>query len=545
MFGTRGNSSDNKMNDGFFELEYRENGVYLIVSPPVGKGRMVEVKEVLDRLNLKKVMNVKKDVVEQACINADRVPRCIADKQDEVKVDAAVTVTISQDKMKASIALSPPDGGRTVNVQDVMDELSKNGVCFGIKEDNLENIVKYPVYNETVIIAEGTQPVNGQNGKLQFFFDINKERKPTILEDGRVDFRDLNLIESVEKGKVLCSLIPPLPGVPGKTVLGEDVPAIDGKPAKLPKGKNVEISEDEQSLIASISGQVNYIDGKINVFATYEVQANVDNSTGNINFIGNVIIRGNVLSGFVVEAGGSVEVLGVVEAASIIADGDIILRRGMQGTGKGLLVSGGDIIAKYIENSTIEAKGDIKAEAIMHSNVKCGNKLELTGKKGLLVGGISRVGKEISAKVIGSYMATLTEVEVGLDPTLKTRYKQLRDEIMAMEEDVKKADQAIAILKKMESTGNLSPEKREMMAKSVRTKVYFSNRINELKAEIMNIEQKLQEEAHGKVKVYDYIYPGTRVTIGTCMMYVKENLQYCTLYRDGADIKIGPIDKRD
>jgi len=107
-----------------------------------------------------------------------------------------------------------------------------------------------------------------------------------------------------------------------------EVPALDGKPAVLPKGKNVEISEDGQSLIAGIDGQVNYIDGKVSVFANYEVPADVDNSTGNISFVGNVIIRGNVLSGFTVEAGGSVEVMGVVEAAVIKADGDIILRRG-------------------------------------------------------------------------------------------------------------------------------------------------------------------------------------------------------------------------
>jgi len=46
---------------------------------------------------------------------------------------------------------------------------------------------------------------------------------------------------------------------------------LDGKPAVLPKGKNVEISEDGQSLIAGIDGQVNYIDGKVSVFANYEV----------------------------------------------------------------------------------------------------------------------------------------------------------------------------------------------------------------------------------------------------------------------------------
>ena len=91
--------------------------------------------------------------------------------------------------------------------------------------------------------------------------------------------------------------------------------------------------------------------------------------------------------------------------------------------GKGILTSGGDVIARYIENSNVEAKNDIKSEAIMHSNVKCGNKLELSGRKGLLVGGSCKVGKEIIAKVIGSHMATVTDIEVGVDPSLRERFK--------------------------------------------------------------------------------------------------------------------------
>jgi len=89
----------------------------------------------------------------------------------------------------------------------------------------------------------------------------------------------------------------------------------------------------------------------------------------------------------------------------------------------------------------------------------------------------------------------------------------------------------------------MSPEKQELMVKSVRTKIYHSNRLNELKEELVVTEQRLQKEANGKIKVFDHIYPGTKVTIGTSMLYIKEDLQYCTLYRDGADIKIGPIDK--
>jgi len=537
------NDTDYNVNDGFCELLFKEDGVYMCVYPPEGNGKRLELNAALDRLERKKVRNFDRSKVELAVIKADKVPVKIAEPQVEEKIDATVSVTVSPDKMKAYVTFTPPDNGRMLTMEEVLEELSKNGVIYGINRTSLETLIKYPVYNEVICVAEGTPPVNGENGRIEFHFDIKQDHKPTILEDGRVDFRELNLIQNIEKGGVLCTLIPPSPGIPGKTVAGTDIPAMDGKPAVLPKGRNVVVSEDGTKLIANISGQISYIDGKVSVFATHEVKADVDNSTGNINFIGNVVVMGNVLSGFTIEAGGNVEVMGVVEGAVIRAGGDIILRRGMQGMGKGILVSGGDIIARYIENSNIEARNDIKAEAIMHSNVKCGNKLELSGKKGLLVGGTCKVGKEIIAKVIGSYLATVTDIEVGVDPTVRERYKAVRDEIVQMETDLRKAEQAITILKKMEMTGTLTPEKKEMLAKSQRTKVYYSSRLLELKEEISQLEAKLQQDAFGKIRCYDVIYPGTKVAIGSCMMYVKENLQYCTLYRDGADIRVGPIDK--
>lgn len=537
------NGMDYNINDGFYELLFKEDGVYLCVYPPEGDGRRLELKEVLERLARKKVRNFDRGKVELAVARADKVPVKIAEPQEEERIDATVKVTVSPDKMKAYVTFTPPDNGRMLTLEEVLDELSKNGVIYGINRTNLETLVKYPVYNEMICIAEGTPPVNGENGKVEFHFDIKRDHRPTILEDGRVDFRELNLIQNIEKGGVLCSLIPPTPGKPGKTVAGTDIPALDGKPAVLPRGRNVVVSEDGTQLVAGIDGQISYIDGKVSVFATHEVKADVDNSTGNINFIGNVVVMGNVLSGFTIEAGGNVEVMGVVEGATIRAGGDIILRRGMQGMGKGILISGGDIIARYIENSNVEARNDIKAEAIMHSNVKCGNKLEISGRKGLLVGGSCKVGKEIIAKVIGSHLATVTEIEVGVDPTVRERYKAVRDEIVQMETDLRKAEQAIAILRKMELSGTITPEKKEMLAKSMRTRVYYSSRLMELKEELGQLEAKLQQEAYGRVRCHDIIYPGTRVAIGSCKMYVKENLHYCTLYRDGADIRVGPVDK--
>lgn len=537
------NEIKRNVNDGFYEIKYLSDGVYLTVFPSLASGKKVDARDVVDKLTRKLVRGFNREVIEMTVKKADKAAVRIADAQEELKINASATVMISPDKMKAYITFSSPEGGRMMTLEEVLDTLAKNGVIYGVNKTNLETIIKYPVFNEMICIAEGYPPVNGQNGKIEFHFQVKKEAKPTIMEDGRVDFRELNLIESVTQGQKLCTLIAPMKGVPGKTVFGTDIPALDGKPATLPKGRNVSPSEDGAALIANISGQVDFIDGKVNVFSTYEVPADVDNSTGNVYFVGNVIVRGNVLSGFVVEAGGNVEVWGVVEGAVIKAGGDIILRRGMQGMGKGTLISGGDIIARYIEHSNVEARGDIKSEAIMHSNVKCGNRLELAGRKGLLVGGTCKVGKEIVAKVIGSHMATVTDIEVGTDPSLRERYKAIKEEISNADSDLKKADQAITILKKLEMAGALTPEKQEILAKSVRTKLFYTTRIGELKEELVQIEAKLQQDAYGKIRCMNYIYPGTKVAIGSCLMYVRENLQYCTLYRDGADIRVGAIDR--
>jgi len=537
------NDLKKNINDGFFEINFLKDGVYLTVHPPFGKGKMVESREVIERLNRKKINGFKKDFVELIVVNATKIPVKIADKQEELKINAVATVMISPDKMKAFLTINSPEGGRMISMNEMIGLLNNNGVICGTNRTTLETLAKYPIYNEMICIAESTPPVNGANGSVDFHFEIDRQYKPTILGDGSIDFRDMNLIESAKKGQVLATLVLPFPGIPGKTVLGTNIPALSGKPAVMPKGKNVEISADGQFLIASIDGQIGYIDGRVNIFSTYEVKEDVDNSTGNISFVGNVSIRGNVLSGFMVEAGGNVEVWGVVEGAVIKAGGDIILRTGMQGIGKGILVSKGDIIAKYIEHSNISAENNIKAEAIMHSNVKCGNKLELSGKKGLLIGGTCKVGKEIVAKVIGSYMATVTDIEVGMDPALREKYKALKDEIILMESDLRKAEQAIFIFRKLEATSTLSPEKQAIMTKSLRTKLYYTSRINECREEMLQIETKLQQEAYGKVRATDYIYPGTKVAIGSSTIYIRENLQYCTLYRDGADVRVGPIDK--
>jgi len=534
-------SSGTTKNDKGFELTFKNDGVYLTVYKAVGFFDRVNEDEVLNTIRRKKIQNYNANIISEAVRKSEGIPVKIAEAQEEQKIDSTVEVVVSEDKMAAFVILTPPEaGGSPPTLEAIVKALHSKGVVWGLNENRIRELVENPVYNAQIQVAEGVPAVNGKNGEVKFLFDINKERKPTIMEDGTVNYKEMNLVDNVAKGQKLAELIPPVPGKHGKNVVGTELKAIDGKRAYIPRGRNVVLSDDGNELFAAIDGQLMYVDGKINVFPTYEVPANVDNSTGNIKFVGNVTVRGNVLSGFEIEAGGNIEVDGVVEAAFLKAGGDIIIRRGMHGNGKGVLIAGNNIVSKYIESASAQAQNDIKCEAIMHCDIKCGNKLELSGRKGLLVGGIARVGKLVELKYLGSQMSTVTIVEVGVDPNLRERLKFLKSEIPVIEENLLKANQAIALLNKLKQTGELSMEKRELLAKSTRTRFVCESTLIKYKQEIEEIEEKLQHGANGRIRVQGSVFPGVRVAIGKSMLYIKEEAHYCSLYSDGADVRIGP-----
>lgn len=526
-----------------YEITYKEDGVYLTVHPPVGFLNKVNENDVLNHIAKKGIQGYNASAVAAAVKQRDGKPVKIADPQAEQRLDSVVEAHTSEDKMQAFINASKPEGGGSAPTFEMaVRALHDKGIVACIREDRIREFVSNPVYGVPVMVAEGIPPVNGKNGSLRYLVDVQRDRKPVIMEDGTVNYKDMNLIENITKDQKLVEVTPPVPGKNGMNVVGTELKALDGRPAIIPRGKGVYTNPEGTELYAEIDGQLKLVDGKINVYSIHEVPADVDNSTGNIRFIGNVSVRGNVLSGFEIEAGGDIEVDGVVEGARLRAAGNIILKRGMVGGGKGELVAGGDIIAKFVENCKIEVEGDLKAEAVMHCDVKCGNSIILGGRKGLLVGGIARVGKYVEVKHLGNQMFTATVVEVGFDPHLRERLKFLKTEVVKMEEGLAKANQAIALINKIKATtGELTPEKRELLAKSTRTKFYHENKLMEYKKEMAAIEERLQQGAVGRIKVLGSVYPGVRVAIGNAMLYIKEETQYCSMYSDGADIRFAGL----
>ncbi|SHI79528.1 hypothetical protein SAMN02745975_00617 [Geosporobacter subterraneus DSM 17957] len=526
--------------NGRFEFKTNDQETFLYIYPPKGNGSPVTSDEIALALQRKGIENFDIEKLKSITNKWDLHIINIKALFSTEPIDAQVIVEISKDAMSGFIILLPPHGGRMITKDEVIESLNRNHVVFGIDEDKIQEVLSQEKFYQRSMVAVGTAPIQGNDGKVEYLFKLDTKIKPEMLEDGKVDFKELNLIQNVKRGDIVARRVMHTEGIDGMTVIGRPIKAKSGKPVNFKKGKNVIESPDGLELIADESGQVKLVDDKVTVLQVFEVAGNVDNATGNISFKGRVVVKGNVATGFKIECDGDIEVFGVVEGATLISDGNIILHKGIQGNHSGKLISKQDIVARYMENCYAKAAGNIMADAVMHCSLESKNKIVVTGKRGLIVGGVVRANSEITAKYIGSTMATSTKIEVGIDPELKERYDQIKSEIELLHKNKANVMKAVDLLTKMSKAGPLPPDKEEILTKSISTNAYLEEKLEELEAEQLDLRYILQTLSGGKINVSSTIYPGVKLFIGNSMYFVRDQIQCSTFIRENGEIRIAP-----
>ena len=276
-----------------------------------------------------------------------------------------IQISISGDCMSATLCLYMPVNGEDTDglftYDEVISELSANGVKMGIDDAMLHKMIDEQIYNTNVIIAQGKQMENGEDGRYEFFFDLDVNGKPTVRSDGSVDYMNLKLFESVKEGQLLAKYYHPTKGVFGFDVKGKLLTPKPGKPKSVLRGKGFKVSEDGDEYYAAISGKVEYRNYDLRVIDLLEIDGDVDLNTGNIDFDGDVNIKGNVITGLRINAIGSIYISGHVEGAIITTQKDLILQGGINANGVGKVYAKGNITGKFFENAEVYAEGDINA----------------------------------------------------------------------------------------------------------------------------------------------------------------------------------------
>ena len=451
------------------------------------------------------------------------------------KVDAIIHVSIVKNELEAYLNIEPPsNGGAPPTVDAMKTALSDCGVSYNINIDTLNDMAAAPIYDRDILISSGVAPVNGIDGTVSFNIKTGeKVLKPKENEDGTVDYHDLGIVENVSEGQVLCVITPPTEGSPGISVKGKDLPQKKGKKAPSYIGKNTAFSEDGTVIISKINGHVEFDGRRINVNDTFYVKEDVDNSTGNIMVSGNLVVAGVVLPGLKIEAGKNIIVKGRVENAAIKAGGNINLQSGIIGS---KIYCDGDLKCRFIESCNVFVKGDINAEYIINSDIKCGKSIKIMGSIAKIIGGTYIAGQNIEAQTIGSSANANTKIELGTDPTVINRQQELLVQIPELEKQIESLKPLMTILRQLETADRLTPEKRQVF-----DDVSYSYDTNmklhaDAQKELEDIGQWIKTKGFGRIICTGTIHPGTQIVIGGSPLTITNALDNTTLYYDEGNI---------
>lgn len=439
-------------------------------------------------------------------------------------IDGTFNLEVDDKFMNARLSITPAkNGGREVTEKAVREAMALNGIRYNIDEDALREA--FTNGGLSVQLAKGDPPVDGRNGYLTYHFERKTGAQMKADEFGNVDFRDLGLIQNIEKDTLIADIFPETPGTPGRDIRGIELPQYPGKPAKITVGNGVALSDDGQHLVAAIQGNLRW--NKDHFVVDKElIVSDIDLSVGNIDFIGDITIKGNVCEGFVVRSGGNISIAGNVTSATIEADGNITAKLGFVSS---KISAGGDITVNFGENSDIHAEGAIHAQSFVACNVTCGGPLTVQGGKSVIVGGKYTCLSDIEVNYLGSDAYVRTFIVLGNVAVLAEELNELKKQLKGYENQLSQLDMVVTTLQQQKKVAPLTPEREDMLKRSIKAKFGHMGLIKEANERIADIEHEIENTNDLCVKVKRAAFPGVTVKINNAQLVVAQKTGACTI----------------
>ncbi len=525
--------------NAYFQIVHKPNRTMLKVFPATKDGEMFQVDEVLKYLELINIGSYDTVGLNSYLKTADFRTEYMVINKEILPENERCVITIEEQGTRAVARFYPAStSGKKMTREDILSDLKFAGVVHGIREDVVDQFLKNPEYCQDYIIAVATQPVQGHDAHIEYHFDINTTAKPKLNEDGSVDFHQLGNIKPVSVGDKLATLTPADRGKPGVSVTGVSLPANKVTNLVLRHGRNITMSEDRCELYSQVAGHVTLVDDLVMVSDVYDVPANVDASTGDIDYNGTVNVTGNVNTGYRIQAAGDIIVNGVVEGATLIAGGNIVLKRGMQGMSRGMLDAQGNVTAKFIENSTIRCGGTLMCDAVLHSDTECTGEISVLGRKGLINGGHIRSYSNISATQLGSTMGTMTIVEIMSDIEQAKLLNETEEKIEETKAALKKMDHVLLGIKKLIKSGQqISPQQVQYLKVAAASKPKLLKEIENMELQCQSMQKILELGTNASIRVEGVVNSGVKIMIKDVSRIINDNFSHCKFVREGADIK--------
>ncbi len=500
--------------NGFFQIENKAGKAYLRVTKAGAKGTKVDIKDVTSRIKLFGVENFDTDQIKKIIAIADGRETEIGSWSKGTPEDAYADISISEDQMIATLTLHPPKhGGSLLTEHQLRDKIASIGISVGIMDSVIIACIRNPEFLTPIVFAKGTPPIPGRDGEIKIHF--RSENKPHLEEDehGRIDYKNIAMIQSVKPDVLLAEKIPPKPGQDGKTVTSSLIPCQQEREVNWTVGSNV--IEKDGKLFSTIAGRpVLERTGEIRVDEVISLEA-VDYSTGNVDFPGTIIVEHKIGDGFSLTTSGSIIINSSVGKAYLKAKGDIVISGGFMGRGEGFIESEGNIYAKFVEQGKLIASGSIFIEeASMHSELSAKDLIQVSGGRGEIIGGSSIAGNSIVCEKLGAVVETKTKVAIGTPPELLEELNRMRHEVSEKEITLRKVQLTLQKLSEQANKRELKPDEKEMIVKLKEAHEKYTILLESLQKQIDTALGSYEPSKNAYLDVRREIFPGVEVSFG-------------------------------
>jgi uncharacterized protein (DUF342 family) len=453
-------------------------------------------------------------------------------------------VTISRDKLSASLTVFAPqkiigDAG----VEQYNKLLKSSGVVHGIDQEVIEKTLQEATDTgedqRDILVAQGTNPIRGEDAAIEYKFD-HKVKPGLLLEGGKMDYRERDLVKNVAVDQELAVKIPATPGTPGTTVTGEALAPQPGKDLKLRALENVDLSSDGVTLVAKREGMAALDrDGGVRVVTEFVLRGDVDYATGNVRCKGSVKIEGSVLPEFSVESDQDVTIEGGVDAANVRAGGNLFVGYGIHGSPDTQIAADGEVHALFIEAATVRAKGNVVlGQSLRHSNVRTGEAVKATERKGAIVGGPVFATRGILANELGSERGTRTELVVGVDTSKLEQLETLEKKIDECDKTLRRVDTQLGPALGKGENVQLHAGKKSWLEKLLKERAKIVAERDEATEKRNRITQEMRTDLSARVRALKKVYPGVVVRIGEATYSVGDIKEDVTFSYDEARAEI-------
>lgn len=446
-------------------------------------------------------------------------------------------VRLAEDKMSATLELCRPPAGERYSLAELKTLLEANGVKYGIDEEALERMIDKKIYNRPVTVAKGKEAVDGTAGYYQYNFRTETSTTPHILEDGSVDYLNMDLFESVKVGQVVAEYFPATAGVCGYTVKGEICLAKHGQELPPLRGQGFTVSEDKRKYISIMNGRIELSNGRLEISNVYTVTGDLDISVGNVRFDGDVYVMGNMRAGLSIIATGNVVIDGHVGIVTIRSAKDVILKNGMQGGGTGYIECGGNVSGKFFEAVTIKAKGNVNANYFFNCDIESGGKIEVSGSKGLIMGGSAKALFAVQATGLGNPAEVPTYVSVGITSDNVNKYNALNHSIAKVESEMEVLQKNLLLFEEAFAKGLKNDKMDQVVYQKIKQALQIkTNEREQLSVERNDMALIIASMGKSKVIVSGRVHPGVRIVIDSENYSVTETLVNVEFVRQANEV---------